>query len=115
MPLSVRPAIEINANAAPVLGNALEELTVIDDGVGPSRCEARFVNWGPGSGADDYLFFDRRLLDFNAGFRVLLSGVNIFDGRIIAIEAGYSEASTPTISVRAQDRLVDLTRARHRK
>src|SRR5262245_10373011 len=114
MPLSVRPAIEINANASPVLRDALEELTVIDDGVGPSRCEARFVNWGPVAGSEDYLFFDRRLLDFNAGFRVLLSEVNIFDGRITAIDAGYPEASRPTIAVRAQDRLVDLTRARHR-
>jgi phage protein D len=92
------------------------ELIVVDDGVGPSRCEARFGNWGPvSSGAAEYLFFDRQLLNFDAGFRVLLSDVNVFDGRIVAIDAGYPEDTTPTIGVRAEDRLVDLQKNRRRK
>ena len=45
----VRPTIEINGNVSPVLGQALLELAVVDDGVGPTRCEARFGNWGTAS------------------------------------------------------------------
>ena len=108
----VRPTIAINGNVSPVLGQALLELTVVDDGVGPSRCEARFGNWGQvGSGAD-YLFFNRQVLAFDAGLQVLLSDAKVFDGRIVAIGAGFPEAAQPTISVRAEDRLVDLRTTR---
>ncbi len=109
--LPMQLTIAIHGALSPVLRNALMELTVVDDGVGPSRCEARFGNWGPtGTGAADYLFFDRRLLDFAAGFRVQLSDVKVFDGRVVSIDAGFPEAAAPTIAVRAEDRFVDLRR-----
>ena len=107
--LPVRPTIAINGSASPILGDALQELTVVDDGVGPSSCEARFGNWGRVGAGVNYLF-DRRVLDLDVGFRVLLSDVNVFDGRIVALDADFPEAAPPTISVRAEDRLVDLRR-----
>ena len=107
MRASRRPTIAINGSESPILGAALQKLTVIDDGVRPSRCEARFNNWGPvGTGTDGYLFFDRRVLDFDARLRVLLSGVSVFDGAIVALNAGFPEAAAPTLAVRAEDRVV---------
>src|SRR5262245_6500527 len=111
--LPMQLTIAVRGNTSPVLRKELKELTIVDDGVGPSRCEALFNNWGSGSaGAGDYLFFDRRLLDFDAGFRVQLSNDRVFDGRVVAMDAGFPEAATPTIAVRAEDRLVDLRKTR---
>jgi phage protein D len=108
----LRPGILINETDSPALTVALLDLSVIDDGRAPSRCEARFANWGRVGAGSDYLFFDRRLLDFGARLRVTLADVTVFDGRVVAIDAGYDAGAAATIGVCAEDRLRDLAMVR---
>jgi uncharacterized protein len=108
----LRPTFVINGTESPVLSEGLLQLDVIDDGTGPARCEARFTNWGPVGRRTDFLFFNRRLLNFGAQFRVVLSDLTLFDGRIVAIDGGFGESTPPTIGIRAEDRLIDLSMTR---
>jgi uncharacterized protein len=108
----LRPTFVINGTESPALSEGLLQLAVVDDGTGPARCEARFTNWGPVGRRTDFLFFNRRLLDFGAQLRLVLSDLTIFDGRIVAIDGGFSEHTPPTIGIRAEDRLVDLRMTR---
>ena len=108
----LRPTFVINGTESPALSEGLLQLAVVDDGTGPARCEARFTNWGQVGRRTDFLFFNRRLLNFGAQLRVVLSDLTLFDGRIVAIDGGFGENAAPTIGIRAEDRLIDLSMTR---
>ncbi len=108
----LRPTFVINGTESPALSEGLLQLAVVDDGTGPARCEARFTNWGQVGRRTDFLFFNRRLLNFGAQLRVVLSDLTLFDGRIVAIDGGFGENTAPTIGIRAEDRLIDLSMTR---
>jgi phage protein D len=108
----LRPTFVINGTESPVLSEGLLQLGVVDDGAGPARCEARFTNWGQVGRRTDFLYFNRRLLNFGAQFRVVLSDLTLFDGRIVAIDGGFGQNTPPTIGIRAEDRLIDLSMTR---
>lgn len=110
---AARPTLVIDGAESPALAAALLELTVVESVAGLCQCEAAFGNRGTAAGQAGFLFFDRQLLEFGKALQVK-SGPSdtLFDGRIIAIEAGFPATAPPTIRVRAADRLDDLRMTR---
>lgn len=103
-----RPTITIGGSDSSSLTGGLLSLRVSEDLHGLSHCEAEFGNWGPSGGSSDFLFFDRRELDFGKTLAIKIADSQIFSGRITGIEARFPEGSSPSISVLAEDRFQDL-------
>ncbi|HWF89937.1 MAG TPA: contractile injection system protein, VgrG/Pvc8 family, partial [Pyrinomonadaceae bacterium] len=70
--------------------------------------EAKFGNWGSVNSNPNFLFFDRKILDFGQDFEVKLESDSLFRGKIMGLEAGFPEGNSPEISVFAEDRFQDL-------
>ncbi len=109
---AARPRISVADRFEQALGDGfLLSLLVEETTLGLFRCEARFANWGPEQGKG-FLFFDRDLLDFGKSFAVELGPPDrikqVFDGRIMAIEAHYPSERPPELTMLAEDRFQDL-------
>ena len=113
---TARPAVQVDGQDAPDLSDGLLTLLVEETTAGLYRCEATFGNWGTGNGDVDFLYFDRRLLDFGKPFGVTAGAGEgareIFNGRIMALEAHYPQTRPPEIVVLAEDRFQDLRMTR---
>lgn len=109
---TARPSIFIDGREDALLAGGLLRMCVGETIEGLYRAELRFGNWGSKNDQLDYLYFDRRTLDFGKSLRLTLDGEAIFDGRISAIEAEYGEGSGPEIAVLLEDRLQDLRMTR---
>ena len=109
---SSRPAIAVGGRDEPSLAGGLLELLVEETVTGLHRCEASFGNWGPVGQSNDFLYFDRRTLDFGKDLRVSVGGDTLFEGKITALEARFPEGSAPTIVALAEDRFQDLRMTR---
>jgi len=107
-----RPAFRVAGQEQSTLAGALLELSIQETTQGLYRCEATFGNWGPINGDTDFLYFDRKVLEFGKAFQVLLGNKPLFDGRITALEARFPEASPPELTVLAEDRFQDLRMTR---
>ena len=114
--LSVRPQFFVEDQEIDRLAADLLNVSVEETNAGGSRCEAIFANWGSVGGAADFIYFDRKILDFGKRFSVRAgakeTGIEIFTGRITAIEARYPDSRPPEIMVLAEDGLQDLRRTR---
>ena len=84
-----RPTFFVGGEEKPELLGGLNSLTVAENTSGLYRCEARFGNWGLKDSATDYLYFDRQVLDFGKDFQVKLGDGQLFDGRLMGLEAGF--------------------------
>ncbi|MBL8160918.1 MAG: phage late control D family protein, partial [Anaerolineae bacterium] len=112
-----RPDLSIDGQrdddlSANVLAALVEE--TID---GLFRCELILNNFGAGtSGKVDYLYLDRRTLDF--GKRIALGlgpgtpPKSVFEGRITALEGEYPYGGGARLIVLAEDQLQDLRMTR---
>src|SRR5918911_1077603 len=100
---SSRPSVLVGGEENGPLGGGLLRLVVVEDTAGLYRCEARFGNWGPVNNTTDFLYFDRRTLDFGKDFQIKSAGKTLFDGKITAIEASFPEGQAAEISVLAED------------
>ncbi len=109
---SARPTITLDGRDNQALVGGLRGLTIVENTAGLYRCEAMFGNWGDYNGGRDFLYFDRRTLDFARPFKVKVDDDVIFDGRITALEAQFPEGDSPSITVLAEDRLQDLRMTR---
>ena len=113
---SARPALRVDGQADPGLDTGLLSLAVQEDTAGLYRCEATFGNWGTGNGSVDFLYFDRRLLEFGKDFSVDMgdgeAAARVFEGRIMALEGRFPSQSPPEILVLAEDRFQDLRMVR---
>jgi phage protein D len=107
-----RPSILVEGQEDPRLTAGLLSLEVVEDTEGLYRCEAAFGNWGKVESSLQFLYFDRRLLDFGKRLEVRLDSEGAFQGRITGIEAKFREASPPEITVLAEDRFQDLRMTR---
>jgi phage protein D len=94
------------------LSEGLISLAVTEDTSGLYRCEATFGNWGANDSTPDYLYFDRRKLDFGRGFKIKYDGDTLFDGKIMALEAQFHDRGARNINVLAEDRFQDLRMTR---
>src|SRR5436309_2063663 len=107
-----RPTFRVDGQVQDALGNLLQSLVVEETTLGLFRCEARFQNWGPKNSEVDFLFFDRKVLDFGKPFAVEVgapgAASSVFAGRITAIEGLYPLQRPPEINILAEDRFQDL-------
>src|ERR1051325_2412373 len=109
---SSRPTINVDGRDDVSLGGGRLSLLVAEDTAGLYRCEATFGNWGSKNGGLDYLYFDRRTLDFGKTFQIKLGSDVIFDGRITGLEAQFPDHQGARITVLAEDRFQDLRMTR---
>lgn len=107
-----RPDFHVGGAEQPALAGGLNRLSIIENTSGLYRCEAKFSNWGLINNTTDFLYFDRRTLDFGKTFQVKYKDKIIFDGRIMALEASFPEGQSPEITVLAEDRFQDLRMTR---
>lgn len=107
-----RPTIVVGGEENGPLGGGLLSLLIVENTNGLYRCEARFGNWGTKNNTTDFLYFDRRTLDFGKDFEVKLKSDSIFKGKIMGIEASFPEGQSPEISILAEDRFQDLRMTR---
>lgn len=103
-----RPSIYIGGQDDSALAQALLQLVISESVQGLYHCEARFGNWGPKGNSIDFMYFDRKKLDFGKPMQIKIDQDKIFDGRISAIEAVFGEARSPEIAVLLEDRFQDL-------
>jgi phage protein D len=113
---TARPNVKLDGQEEAALTEGLLSLLVEETSGGVSRCEAVLGNWGSVSGAPDYLYFDRQLLDFGKSFAITAgdgdTAAQLFDGRIMGLEAGFPQASPPELTVLAEGRFQDLRMTR---
>lgn len=107
-----RPGIAVAGQDKPELAEGLLSLLIVEGISGLYRCDALFGNWGTTRNTIGFLYFDRGLLDFGKPFQVKLGPDEIFDGRIMGLEAHFPEGRAPEIAVLAEDRLQDLRMTR---
>lgn len=110
--VSGRPAIFVGGEEKPGLAAGLISLLINQNTSGLYRCEAKFGNWGSINNTIDFLYFDRRTLDFGKDFQIKLNDNTLFDGKIMGLEANYPEGQAPQINVLAEDRFQDLRMTR---
>jgi phage protein D len=113
---SARPSLLLDGQEEAGLGDGLLTLLVEETTEGLFRCEATFGNWGTANGGVDFLYFDRRVLDFGRSLAVQVgegeTEAQIFEGRIMALEAHYPQSRPPEIMALAEDRFQDLRMTR---
>lgn len=107
-----RPAISIDGQPKPELEGGLLRMQITENTSGLYRCEAAFSNLGDKDGGSNFLYFDRRTLDFGKAFQIKLDDAVIFDGKITAMEACFPEGQPPELTVLAEDRFQDLRMTR---
>jgi len=107
-----RPTILVDGTENAPLAGGLLEMVIVENTSGLYRCEAKFGNWGTVNNTTDFLYFDRRLLEFGKGFEIKLGSDSIFDGKIMGLEASFPEGQSPEIRVLAEDRFQDLRMTR---
>ena len=110
--ISSRPTIQRRRREISRLGADLNSLLIAENTSGLYRCEASFNNWGDINNTIDYLYFDRRTLDFGKNLEIKRGDNVLFNGKIMGIEANYPAGQSPQISVLAEDRFQDLRMTR---
>lgn len=109
---SSRPTILVDGKEDASLVGGLTYLLICERTDGLYRCEAKFGNWGPKDDATDFLYFDRKVLDFGKDFQIKLAEDDLFKGKITALEAVFPEGKPPEIVVLAEDALQNLRMTR---
>src|SRR6266511_3529059 len=108
--------IEIDGQDQPALASGLLSALVLETTEGLYRCEAHFGNWGAHDGQTDYMYFDRRVLDFGKPIALVVGADEgrgeIFRGRISSMEGQFRQEQPPAIVVLAEDRAMDLRMVR---
>ena len=102
----------MDGNEDTSLAQGLTGLSIRETVEGLFQSEARFGNWGPRNGSIDFLYFDRKKLDFGKKVEIKIDRDSIMEGRISALEAEFSEGKPPEIAILLEDRLQDLRMTR---
>jgi phage protein D len=76
------------------------------------HCEARFGNWGPKGNSIDFLYFDRKKLDFGTAMQIKVDQNKLFDGRISALEGDFGEGRPPEVAILLEDGFEDMRMTR---
>lgn len=107
-----RPTIKVDGEENAALALGLISLCISESTTGLYRCEALLGNWGEQSRGLDFLYFDRKVIDFGKRLEIALAGTTVFDGRIMAIEGHFRTKRPPQITILAEDRFQDLRMTR---
>jgi phage protein D len=114
-----RPALSVAGQLRPHLTRDLVRLEARHDLDGLARLEMTLTAVGPAEGQahEPLLWLDGEVLDFGRELEVTMGAeagrATVFAGRISAIELDMSQGRAPEVTVRAEDRLMDL-RMTHR-
>jgi Bacteriophage probable baseplate hub protein len=106
-----RPTLLLDGKEDEDLRQGMLSLAVSEASDGMCRCEIAFGNQGASSRGVEFLYFDRKKLDFGKSLRVQYKG-DLFEGRITGLEARFPAKSTPELVVLAEDALQDLRMVR---
>ena len=109
---TARPTFVLGGEERPELADELLSLLIGEDTAGLARCEALFGNWGAVGKRADFLYFDRRVLEFGAALAVKIGRDTLFEGRISGLEGRFPQGRPPEIVALAEDRFQDLRMAR---
>jgi phage protein D len=111
---SARPTIAVDGKTLASLADGLLSMRISETVDGLFHCELSIGNWGPsgGGGGVDFLYFDRKTLDFGKSLEIGFAGEAVFRGRVTGLEADFPEGAPPVITVLAEDRLQDLRMTR---
>jgi phage protein D len=109
---ATRPVITVGGRDDAALSANLVSLVIAEDTQGLYRCEAGIGNWGNKGNGLDFLYFDRKTLDFGKPIQVKIGGDVFFDGRIMALEGQFLRDVSPQLTVLAEDRFQDLRMTR---
>jgi len=111
-----RPKLSLDGKENADLSDGLLSLLVEENNSGLYRCELNFGNRGTADDSAGYLYFDRSILDFGKTVSVTIgdgdAAAQIFQGRIMRIEAKYIKETPPELTVLAEDRFQDLRMTR---
>jgi hypothetical protein len=107
-----RPSIFVGGQEDVALAQALLQMAISESVHGLYHCEARFGNWGPKGNSIDFMYFDRKKLDFGKAMQIKIDQDKLFDGRISALEGTFGEGVPPEIAVLLEDRFQDLRMTR---
>jgi phage protein D len=113
---AARSEIKLDEELEPQLSERLLSLLVEETSAGLFRCEATFGNWGAVGGGVGYLYLDRQLFDFGKSLSVTMgdgeASREIFNGRIMGLEAQFPQTRPAEITILAEDRFQDLRMTR---
>ena len=107
-----RPTLSLAGQDISTLSDGLRELLIVENINGLYRCEALVGNWGNINNRLDFLYFDRKVLDFGKSFKIKYGSDTIFDGRLMGLEGNFPEGGPPELNVLAEDRFQDLRMTR---
>ena len=91
---SSRPDISLGGQANAALAQGLFALRIEETVDGIYHCELTIGNWGPSATRMDFLYFDRRDVDFGKALSISLAGATLFNGRIIGLEGQLPRGHT---------------------
>jgi phage protein D len=106
--VAARPTIKVDNRSVASLESGLLDLEIIEQIGGVGRCELNLNNLGSTGGAADFLYFDRRQLDFGKTLEILYDDKRLFKGTIMGLEGHFPNGEAPTITVLADDALQPL-------
>jgi phage protein D len=107
-PLVARPTFAIDGTEQAMLAQELISMLVVETTAGLYRAEIVFGNWGGTNAQIDFLFFDRKTLEFGKTLKITIGRETLFAGRISGLEGRFPEGGSPQLAVLAEDRLFDL-------
>lgn len=112
--VDLRPSLTVGGRVNEALDKTVQTLLVEETVDGLYRCEIVLRNFDLES--REYLYFDRKILDFGKEIKVKLGrgseAGTVFTGRIIGLEASFPGNQPPQFTVLAEDRLQDLRMTR---
>lgn len=107
-----RPTVLVDGKEQSGLSSGLQDLAIRETSEGLASLTVTFGNWGERDGNSDYLYSDRKRLDFGKSIEVRFDADSVFKGRIMALEGEYAEAIPPALTVFAEDALQELRMTR---
>jgi len=118
---SATPTISIDSRAMSALSRDLLFLKASEANDGMRKLEARFLAFGPvaNSETDELLYLDGNVFEFGSEVKVEIGAEEqrsvVFEGKISAIQAEFSEGNEPEVIIFAEDKLMQLRLSRHMK
>ena len=106
-----RPALFLDGKSNDDLRLGMLSLLAAESVDGICRCEITFGNQGSDGKGLEFLYFDKKIFDFDKPLRIEYKGA-LFEGRITGIEARFPSGSPPELVVLAEDTLQDLRMTR---
>ena len=111
-----RPVFTVAGQTQTLLSDRLLGLLVEETVEGLYRAEGTFANFDQVGNGFDFVYFDRKLLDFGKQVAIQMGGGQaagtVFSGRIMALEGRFPHLRPPEILFMAEDRLQDLRMTR---